>query len=148
MKNTLALQTIPTVTVQMAVPQSGMELLPDQQQAYQVEQQARACTRQNNTEQWAAQHHDEHADLDAPMTELHGCKATLGMEWVTTIEFTKARAWAWAIAATINHEATPHPTFAKASQNMAVATTLLDNLPAPCTDGVGKVYRQLKTSSV
>jgi hypothetical protein len=38
-KNTPALQTIPTVTVQTAVPHLGMEFHPDQHQAYQEEQQ-------------------------------------------------------------------------------------------------------------
>jgi hypothetical protein len=39
-EGTPIVQTIPTVTVRTTVPQSGMELLPDQQQAYQEEQQA------------------------------------------------------------------------------------------------------------
>jgi hypothetical protein len=39
-ESTPTLQTIPTVTVQTAEPQPGMEHLPDQQQAYQEEQQA------------------------------------------------------------------------------------------------------------
>jgi hypothetical protein len=39
-ESTPALQTTPTVVVQTAAPQPGMELLPDQQQAYQEEQQA------------------------------------------------------------------------------------------------------------
>jgi hypothetical protein len=38
-KNTPALQTIPTVTVQTAVPHLGMEFHPDKHQAYQEEQQ-------------------------------------------------------------------------------------------------------------
>jgi hypothetical protein len=48
-----------------------------------------------------------------------------------------------AIAATINHDGTPHPTFARASQNMAAVTVLLHTLPAPATNGVDKVYCQL-----
>jgi hypothetical protein len=40
LENTPALQTILTIMVRMAVPQPGMELLLDQQQAYQEEQQA------------------------------------------------------------------------------------------------------------
>jgi hypothetical protein len=36
------------------------------------------------------------------------------------------------------------PTFAWASQNVAVVAALLDTLPMPSTDGVGKVYRQLR----
>jgi hypothetical protein len=39
-ESTPALQTIPTVMVRMAVPQPGIELLLDQQQAYQEEQLA------------------------------------------------------------------------------------------------------------
>jgi hypothetical protein len=39
-ENTPALQTILMVTVQTVVPQLGMEFLPNQQQAYQEEQQA------------------------------------------------------------------------------------------------------------
>jgi hypothetical protein len=41
-ENTPSLQTIPTVTVRTVVPQSRMELFPDQQQAYEEEQQAQA----------------------------------------------------------------------------------------------------------
>jgi hypothetical protein len=37
MENTPALQTIPTVKIQTTVPQPGMELPQDQQQAYQEE---------------------------------------------------------------------------------------------------------------
>jgi hypothetical protein len=64
------------------------------------------------------------------------------MERVATIDFTKAQAQARPIVAAINHEGTPHPTFASASQN--VTTTLLDTLPALSTDGVDKVCHQLK----
>jgi hypothetical protein len=39
-EGTPVVQTIPIVTVRMAAPQPGMELLPDQQQAYQEEQPA------------------------------------------------------------------------------------------------------------
>jgi hypothetical protein len=39
-ENTLALQTIPTVTIRTTAPQPGMELPQDQQQAYQEEEQA------------------------------------------------------------------------------------------------------------
>jgi hypothetical protein len=35
--------------------------------------------------------------------------------------------------------------FARASQNMAVMVALLDALSAPSTDGVGKMYRRLKS---
>jgi hypothetical protein len=44
--------------------------------------------------QWAAQHHDELAGeqgaLDTQMTELHQCKAMLGMERAAAIGYTKA----------------------------------------------------------
>jgi hypothetical protein len=68
--------------------------------------------------------------------------ATLRMEQATTMDFTKVRVWTRATATAINHEGTPHQTFARASQNMVVA--LLDTLPMPSTDTVGMVYRQLR----
>jgi hypothetical protein len=43
--NSLVLQTILMATTLTVTPQPGMEPLPDQQQAYQEEQQARACAR-------------------------------------------------------------------------------------------------------
>jgi hypothetical protein len=82
--------------------------------------------------------------LDAQLTELHSCKATLGAERATTIDLTKARAWARAVSTTINHEGMSRPTFARASRNVATAAALLDTLPASSTDGVDRVYRQLK----
>jgi hypothetical protein len=48
------------------------------------------------------------------------------------------------MVAAINHEGMTHPIFARAIQNVVVATSLLDTPPVPSTDGVGKVYRQLK----
>jgi hypothetical protein len=96
----------------------------------------------------AAQHHDElaseQAALDTQMSKLHQHKATLGMEGAATISFTKARSRARAFTAAINHEGTPHPTFARASHNVITTTSILDTLSAPSTDRVGKVYRQLK----
>jgi hypothetical protein len=127
-----------------------MELLPIQQQAYQEEQQAWVNARQIDTELWTTQHHDKlagkQAALDTQLTELHQCKAELGMERAITDDFTKARAQARAraIAATINREGMLCPTFARANQNVAVAMTLLDTLPAPSTNGVNKVYHQLR----
>jgi hypothetical protein len=73
------------------------------------------------------------------MTKLHRCKAALGMERATTIDYTKARARARAV--TIDHKGTPHLTFPRASQNVATTVALLDTLPAPSTDGVGNVYQ-------
>jgi hypothetical protein len=57
--STLALLTVPTVMMWAAVPQLGMELLPDQQQAYQEEQRAQFHPRLVDTELWATQCHDE-----------------------------------------------------------------------------------------
>jgi hypothetical protein len=45
----------------------------------------------------------------------------------------------------IEHAERQLPTFTRASQNMAVAATLLVTLPAPSTDGVGEVYKRLKS---
>jgi hypothetical protein len=50
LEGTPAVQTIPVVMVWMAVPRPGMELLPDQQQAYKEEKQARGRTQKINTE--------------------------------------------------------------------------------------------------
>jgi hypothetical protein len=95
-----------------------------------------------------AQHHDEligeQAALDAQLIELHRHKATLGMERDTTFDFTKAWAHPRDIVATINHEGTSHPNFARASQNVVTIMSLLDTLPAPSTGGVDKVYHQLR----
>jgi hypothetical protein len=75
LKSTPDLHTISTVMVQTMAPQPGMELLPNQQQAYHEVQQARACTRQINVERGVTQHHDKlaglHAALNAQMIEHH-----------------------------------------------------------------------------
>jgi hypothetical protein len=65
------------------------------------------------------------------------------MEQATTIDLTKARAQTRAMAATINHEVAPCPTFTMASQNVATVATLFDMLSAPSTDGVDRVHHQL-----
>jgi hypothetical protein len=139
-ENTTALQTILTIMMWTLAKQPGMELLPIQQQAYSEKQVAWIYARQIDTELRAAQHQDEligdQATLDAQLTELHWHKAMLGMERAAIIEFIKAQARARAVTATINHEGMSHPTFAKASQNVAAAATLLDTLLMPSTDGV------------
>jgi hypothetical protein len=135
-----------------------MELLPDQQQAYQEERQALVHARQIDVELWATHHQDEvtseRAALDAKLTELHQRKSTLGTEQATTIDLTKARARARAITAAINHEGIPHLTFARASQNVvatAATSTWMDtfvvfsNVETPST---GHSFRAtLSTSS-
>jgi ethanolamine utilization protein EutA (predicted chaperonin) len=62
------------------------------------------------------------------------------MEQAAPINFTKVQAQARAIVDAINNEGTPHPTIARVSQDVAMATVLLDTLPVPSTDGVSKVY--------
>jgi hypothetical protein len=47
-------------------------------------------------------------------------------------------------AAPTNREELQLPTFTRASQNVAAPAALLDTLPVPSTDSVGKVYQQLK----
>jgi hypothetical protein len=37
-----------------------------------------------------------------------------------------------------------YPTFTRASQNVVAAASILDSLPTPSFDEVGKVYQQLK----
>jgi hypothetical protein len=68
----------------------------------------------------------------------------LRTEQAATIDFTKTRARARAVATAINHRGTTHLTFARASQNVAAGAMLLDTLLAPYTDGVRKMYHQLK----
>jgi hypothetical protein len=119
LESILTLHSIPTITVWTAAPQPGMELLPVQQQAYQEEQQERTHTRQINSELWVAQHHDkligEQLALNAQLTGLHRCNATMGIEQAATIDFVKARARARDVTTAINHEGTLRPTFARAS---------------------------------
>jgi hypothetical protein len=78
------------------------------------------------------------------LTELHHHKFALGIERPITVDLTKAWAWARFIAATITRDGSPHPTFARASQNVATAVALLVTLLVPSADGVDKVYYQLK----
>jgi hypothetical protein len=66
------------------------------------------------------------------------------MEWPATIDFTNAQARARSVTTTINHVRMPRPTFTWASQNVDVVAALLDTLPMPSTNGLGKVYRQLR----
>jgi hypothetical protein len=125
-----------------------MELLPDQQQAYQEEQQVRVHAWQIDAEPQATQRQDEltgeRATPHAQLPKLHRRKAALGTERAATINLIKARAQARAIAAAINREGMLRPTFARASQNVAVAVALLDTLPEPSTDRVDRLYCQLK----
>jgi hypothetical protein len=72
---------------------------------------------------------------------MQGC---VGNGEIHHIDFTKAQAQARAVAVAINHEGMLHPTFARASQNVATAATIFDTLLVPSTNGVSKVYRQLK----
>jgi hypothetical protein len=60
------------------------------------------------------------------------------------VDLTKTRARARAVATAINREGAPCPTFTRAIQNMAAVAALLHTLPTPSTNGVDKVYRQLK----
>jgi hypothetical protein len=86
------------------------------------------CDRHIDVELRAAQRHDEltseRVALDTQLTELHRLKATLEMEWATSIDFTKARAQARAVTTAVDHEGP------QASQNVVAAATLLDNAHA------------------
>jgi hypothetical protein len=99
-----------------------------------------------NAEHRATQRQDvltsERAAIKVELTELHHRKYALEMERPIMIDLTKAQAQARATAAAINREGAPHPTFTRASQNMAAVAALLDTLSAPSSDGVDKVYRQ------
>jgi hypothetical protein len=66
------------------------------------------------------------------------------MEGSIMIYLTKGHTRARAITTAINCDGVPRPTFARASQNVAAVAALLDTLPTPSTNVVGKVYHQLK----
>jgi hypothetical protein len=68
----------------------------------------------------------------------------LEMERVVTIIFTKAQARTRDVSTAINCKGTLHPIFTRASLNVAAVVALFDTLPAPSTNEVDKVYRQLK----
>jgi hypothetical protein len=68
----------------------------------------------------------------------------LELERVVTIIFTKAQARTRDVSTAINYKGTLHPTFTRASLNVAAVVALFDTLPAPSTNEVDKVYRQLK----
>jgi hypothetical protein len=147
-EDTPTLLTIPMASLWTAAPQPGTGLLPEQQQAYHDEQQARACTQQVDVECRTAQHQGElvgkWAAIEAQLTELHHRKFVLKTKQAVTVDLTKARARARAVATAINHEGSPCPTFTRASQNVATMAALLHTLPTPYADGVDKVYCQLK----
>jgi hypothetical protein len=83
-----------TVWTTAPQPQLGMELLPDQQQAYQEEQQVRVHVWQIDVEPQATQRQDEltgeRANPHAQLTKLHRRKAALGTERAATINLIKA----------------------------------------------------------
>jgi hypothetical protein len=60
------------------------------------------------------------------------------------VHFTKAQAQDRAVTTAINREGAPCPSFARASQNVAMVVALLDTLAMPSADRVDKVYHQLK----
>jgi hypothetical protein len=66
------------------------------------------------------------------------------MECAAAIDLSKARAWARAVAAGINHEGPPMPTFARARPNVPTVVAILGTLPSPSTNVADRVYHQLK----
>jgi hypothetical protein len=86
--------TIPTVSLRTTVSQPNTGLLPEQQQAYEEEQQARACARQADAERRAKQRQgeltDERTAIEAQLAELHHRKSTLEIEQTITVDLTNA----------------------------------------------------------
>jgi hypothetical protein len=82
--------------------------------------------------------------LDNFVKQQHHRKPTLEIEWTVMVDLTNTRAQARDVIAATNHEEPPCPTFTRASQTLAIVAALLDTLPTPSTDGVDKVYHQLK----
>jgi hypothetical protein len=94
--------------------------------------------------QWQGELTGERATIKAQLTELQHRKSALKTEQDMKVYLTKAHARARVVAATINREGPPHPTFVRASQNVATVTTLLDTFDAASINGMDKVYHQLK----
>jgi hypothetical protein len=67
--------------------------------------------------------------MEAQLADLHQCKSAPDEDR----------------AVTTNHGERQLPTFTRASQNVAAVAVLLDTLPTPSTDRVGKVYQELKS---
>jgi hypothetical protein len=136
------------VLLRTAISQPDIGLLPNQQKAYQEEQQARDRTWQVDAERGAMQLRGElageRATIEAQLAELHHCKSALKTERCVTVDLTNARAQARDITAAINHEGPLQPTFIRASQIMATVAALLGTLPTSSTSGVDWVYHQLK----
>jgi hypothetical protein len=86
----------------------------------------------------------EQATIEAQLAELRHCKSTLDTKWVIIVNLTNAQPSDRDLTTAINREGAQCPAFARASQNMVVMAALLDTLPTPTTDGVNKVYHQLK----
>jgi hypothetical protein len=99
----------------------------------------RAHTQQVDAECRAMQRHcelvSEQAAIEAQLTELQHHKSVLKTVQNVTVNLTKARARAKAVAAAINHEGAPHPTFARASHNVAMVAALLDTFHVPSVMG-------------
>jgi hypothetical protein len=65
------------------------------------------------------------------------------METNLMVDLTTAQAQAKGVALTISREGGQHPSFTRASQNVAAVMTLLDTLPTPSVDGVDRLYLEL-----
>jgi hypothetical protein len=72
-------------------------------------------------------------------------KPALEAERILMMDLTITRAQSKGVTPAISHEGGggQHPTFARASQNVAIVATLLDMLPPPSIDGVDWLYHQL-----
>jgi hypothetical protein len=75
--------------------------------------------------------------IEAHLTELHHHKSALEAERAITVYLT-------GVTGAINCEGTQRPAFTRANQNVDAVAGLLDTLPTPSTDGVDRVYHQLK----
>lgn len=129
-------------------PQPVLRLSLEQHEAYQEEQQARERARQIDAAREETQRLQrlatEQVAVETQMAELRQRQTELAAEQGRRVDATSARARARDVAAAINQDGAPRPTFARASQNVAAAAALLGTLPAPSTDAVGQVYHQLR----
>jgi hypothetical protein len=75
--------------------------------------------------------------------ELPRHKHALEVERILMVDLVTTRAQAKGVTPAISHDGGQHLTFARASQNVVMAATLLDTLPPPSTDGMDRLYHQL-----
>ena len=82
--------------------------------------------------------------IEAQLAELQRRQEALDTEQGRQVNNTAARVRARHVAAALSRDEAPRAPLARASQNVAAATALLETLPEPSSGEVGRVYDRLK----